>query len=929
MIQRVESQPPRAESFTQSERSLQRRFGSVRRRNTTVALLRGLSIGVIVAGLAAALAAWLDLLWELTSELRVAALVAAVAAAVIVLAAIVGAARRRNRYEILARRLDDVAGSLGQILCGYELAPRLQADRRLVLLSPLSAGLARMAVARAAQLAGGVSTARAISARPAWRALAGVLALALAVGLLATAAPRMARTEWLRFSDPFGDHPPFSRLEFKVTPGDTRIVYGGALDIYATADGPAPERVELVLVPKAGSTSISTTAGDEEVLPMFPDAGNKWRALLTKVTTPSTYFVRAGRSRSHRYSLSVVTIPEIEQVRFRVVPPYEGALPQGGLAGLPGATVAVSAKSNRPLSGGTLDLAMSGSPSQVVLRPDESGGDRVSGSFTITGPGKFEVRVTDVDGLESRDSFSGAITLLVDEAPFIRLREPAPTSIATPSAMLPILLSGEDDYGISRIQLFRSLNASRPLPLEIPVPAPAATRLDPSESLPLAEYGLQPGDVIKLFARIEDNDPAGAKGSESPIAEVRIVSQEDFERMVRIREGMQVLLSKYRQAQRRLDHLSEEQEGLRKKLKDHAGATPQEMRRELAKLAASLQSEADEVRRSVKHLLPYDVDKNLSKHLERLAESLERMAERAQQTADLDSPLPEDLEKLLDQLAEDLAGEKKQLKSKVTEPLEHLEQIYPLIEDQAKFVVLVQRQRALAERLTTWKGQDRADRPAVKARMRDLAAEQRKLREALGELLDDIENHAARLPEDERLDELRASALKFADDVRASGATEAMTDAETALKAADILEKFVKRCQGLAGDGRACLKFQPGLAAALGETVAQLLAEAGLLPGRDGKGGGGYSTQRSSLDNVGLYGQLPGMDQAGQRNGSDDADRGRSGWGRDGNPGTSLVDPGGRRTESRSTGPTVPLRYRSRVGAYFQRILEEKKSDRE
>ena len=32
--------------------------------------------------------------------------------------------------------------------------------------------------------------------------------------------------------------------------------------------------------------------------------------------------------------------------------------------------------------------------------------------------------------------------------------------------------------------------------------------------LPLSAYGLRPGDVIKLFARVEDNDPAGAKGSE-------------------------------------------------------------------------------------------------------------------------------------------------------------------------------------------------------------------------------------------------------------------------------------------------------------------------------------------------------------------------------------------------------------------------------
>ena len=46
---------------------------------------------------------------------------------------------------------------------------------------------------------------------------------------------------------------------------------------------------------------------------------------------------------------------------------------------------------------------------------------------------------------------------------------------------------------------------------------------------------------------------------------MQIISQEDFEQMVRIRRGMQVLLSKYRAAHRRLETLESKAEGLRKK----------------------------------------------------------------------------------------------------------------------------------------------------------------------------------------------------------------------------------------------------------------------------------------------------------------------------------------------------------------------------
>ena len=59
--------------------------------------------------------------------------------------------------------------------------------------------------------------------------------------------------------------------------------------------------------------------------------------------------------------------------------------------------------------------------------------------------------------------------------------------------------------------------------------------------------------MIKLFGRVEDNDPAGAKGAESSVVTVRIVSQEEFERMVRTRQGIEAMLSKYYAAQRRME----------------------------------------------------------------------------------------------------------------------------------------------------------------------------------------------------------------------------------------------------------------------------------------------------------------------------------------------------------------------------------------
>ena len=146
--------------------------------------------------------------------------------------------------------------------------------------------------------------------------------------------------------------------------------------------------------------------------------------------------------------------------------------------------------------------------------------------------------------------------------------------------------------------------------------------------------------------------------------------------------------------------------------------------------------------------------------------------------------------------------------------MEFLEAVFPLLVDQDRFTVLVLRQQDLAERLASLKGHDGEDNPALKGRMRDLEHEQRLLREELGALLDDIEDHVARLPDEPKLKKLRETATKFVKDVRASGAASAMADAEAALaefsgtrghakakEAADILEKFLKRCSAKGGMG--------------------------------------------------------------------------------------------------------------------------------
>jgi hypothetical protein len=750
--------------------------------------------------------------------------------------------------------------------------------------------------------------------------------------VLAICLPGLVQTQWNRFARPYADVPPFSRIEFKVTPGNTSVVYGSELEIRATVIGPPVEQLELVL--QSGNRQ-------EPPLPMFPEADGQWRAVLAKVVEPTDYYVRAYRARSNRYHLGIITVPLIEDARVRVEPPTyanraatEGPMPKEGVSGLPGTKVQIVLRSNRPLRGGTITLSAAAKPMRLPMKPLEAGSQEAVGQFAIAGDGKFLCRVIDEDGQESQQSFSGNVTMLADERPFVRITEPPKMSLATPTAVLPVTLSAEDDCGISRLQLYRSLNDSRPLSFDLPLPPHPSRRLDEQARLPLHLYGLEPGDVIKLFARVEDNDPAGTKGAESSVVTVRIVSQEEFERMLQTRQGIEAMLSKYYAAQRRMESLAKKMDGLRKKMKSQHGDAKrsEEIRRQLERLAEAMRREAAEIRKSAESPMPFDIDKAMTSELQQLAKTSEEMAKELEKLEKEKGQLNKDLARRLEAMAKRLDSARKLYNEQAVEPMEILAGVMPLMADQQRFVTLVLWQQDLAERLSSLKGRDGQDDPAMKARVRDLEQEQRQIRDALAAFLDNMQEHIDKLPDKKELKQLRDTAQKFVKDVRKSGASEAMAAAESALgdfaptrghkkaqEAADILKKFLKECKNCGNCGGKCLKFQPSLCRGLGNTIEQMLAAMGMGSGMgDGSGMNGFGQ-------TGLYGGLPPE----QGNPNEASSRGEGYSNRESGPPIrnrdnaspdELFAPG---AAAGANEGGVPVRYRRQVGQYFQRVAEE------
>lgn len=882
-------------------------------------------------------AAWIDLVVELPDSVRLTCVIGGAVVLLIVGAVVLLSGLRDSQPGVIASRLDDAASQRGQIVAGVNL-----------LLHPsyasgtMTAGLASIAIDRAAQLAGEVP-AQAIARPEATRRPIYLLGALVALLLVVMGvSPRLLRTQWLRFADPFGDHPPFSRLQFSVTPGHTSVIYGANADVQVKVDGAQTDRVDLVLRSENGA---------EEAIPMFPIGADEWRASVANVTTPVQYFTRVGRARSVRYQMSVITVPQIQDVSFTVTfpayankPAYTGPLPAGGLAGLPGTHVQATARSNRDLKSGALRFTPSAGanaqPATIAMAPAGTA-QSVSGGFEITAPGRIELSVIDVDGQASRDTFAAPVTVLRDDKPFIRLIEPKAASFATPDAVVQINALAEDDYGVGKVSLYRGLNDSRPRPMEIPVPTPAPTRFLAQSSLRISDYGLKPGDVVQLFARVEDNDPAGAKGSESGIVRIHIVSQQEMDQMILAREGLEALEAKYAAVSRQMEAVADK---MQKAADDLAKLPPDsaladEKRKELAALAQEAEKASEEIAKLADKPLPVDLDKALNESLKDARAALKQAADAAQGASAPGQSASEAHKKMLS-ATQALGKGREQLKQNVTDPLEHLAAIYPLLEDQARFLQLAAAQKDLAFRLQSMETQKGEDNPQLKARMRELQDEQEQLRESTRKLADDIRDHAAKLPEDPKLQQLRETASDFVAKLDASGAIDHMQKAEQALQdfagtrasisaedAARALDSLIAKCRGMGKEGEQCLAFQPKLAEGLGDTLEQLLGASGLgKTGPMGMGQGGYSAQRSTLKNVGLYGARPRAGKETSTTGDGRADRGAAS-----NPNGDLdpnTNPDGtsRARGSSATGQgdaPVPPQYKHRVSDYFRSVADE------
>ena len=859
----------------------------------------------------------------------------------------------------LAHRIDASQATGGQILTGWDLLRRTNRDD-----SPLTASFAKRAIVQSSQLLSSIHPSSVVPLTTLKSPAYAAVGLLVAMAMIALLSPPLAWTQLKRFAFPASETPPFSGVEIKFEKLKHSLRYGEDIKLIATVSRKTSDRLELVTILKDKS---------EKVLPMLPRGEAKWQALLTDVKESSQFYARSGRTRSETGEIEVQLTPKILESIVRITPLpytrqaiYEGKIPDSGIVGLLGTQVELFVTSNRPLRVGRLQIRYEdqsersidlATHSSETNRSDRQPSDTVACQFELDKEGRFEITVTDIDGLRSTDVVQGKIVIQVDQRPIVRILEPRPFSLATPDIDLPISISAEDDFGITQLRLYRSLNGSAARPIDFPVEG--AARANVVQQLKLKRYGLVPGDEIELFARTEDNDPNGPKGAESPKTKIRIISIDEFQERLLEQRGAEALAAKYEAAQRQLENVStaiaEAQAAAERAAADPGNESLQkELQEKINAAEAAAKASAQAIDKLAQNPTDIDIDRELSAMLSELAKETMQTAQELNQMAEAQAgnrPLSESEQESLSKLADSTKSDREQIQEEAIDPLNELSKTLPLMENKERFDELVERQKELAKRMQSLADADPND-PSNDRRMMEMEAAQDELRQELNELAESLSESAEQLPETPEFDPLRESAQQLAQGIKQSGAPELMNDAqksllkskfkqaaENAQAAAESLDSLLPENKSMGNAAGESLKnsFQksgkPGQSK-LGSTLEQLKqrmnqkgkansGQGGDQPGEPGGASNGFSSRSPRQQNMGMYGSMPSPSPSSQGR-SDKVSQGaatqsgiaKQGTGQGGTSESQSSDAAGQSQQN------IPSQYRQRVSDYYRRINE-------
>lgn len=930
------------------------------RRRAAVFLLRALLFVII----AIPLLMLADVLFHFSSHLRLAGSIAIIVALLAAFGiSLFIAIFSRPPLLRIARLLESRNPQLGSKLVNIL---QLENDSHLETASPLTRSLAAQAVSEAEKSID-LPKLPALAHEPRLPRIALRTAAApLLILVLTVLGGHHARQEWLRFMDPFGDHPPFSLTHLEITSPtkNTEILYGGSVKIEVKATGHQPREL---FITATDDTSAPRT------LPMVSRGDGTFIASLEGITRPLkvTAHTADHSSRSHRLPIRLILTPQIGTTTVSITPPpYTGqnsrltAYRYTALQALEGTEISFVINSNRPLGEGSLKIdSGTAEPLTIPLKPAKDGPENsATVTFPATASGRLFFHLVDAVGNAATEIPTSSITVTKDLPPAILITAPDTDSLVVLDYTVPVLIDASDDYGITQIRLHVGIN-DQFIPIEpVVFDSPGERRHRLTHPLDLAKLGAKPGDSITLFAEAIDSKPE-PQITRTTTRRLQVITEDEYNEHLRREADVAAIAGKYEDLLNRLEKRIAEQERIAEKLaelKKKAAENPQdpENLNEFAKalseqmdLNQDLAESAEEMENFGRENPVYDFEKELHERLkEQAAEIRESVAQNQKEIEEAIEKGPEppqppsedmiaELGKAAEKQQKNLNGSNEESREEIIEPLEDLAQLHELMKSFGRFQDLAEEQKELARQSKAYEqkqelnAEDRLALRELGAAQRELSGKLKELEEKLRadaekaiEKFPEAAASASRLAEAIELGNMPGTARDAASDMLLGKAQEGHSQAQNLSDEMEKLFEDAEQGQQQAGEGvDRALKLQRGMNP--GDSIRQMLLSKNFrpLPGQEGQGAGGSMSSAMMNGSQLLLGGESLMEGFNQRNMPGKGDS--AGPGMSGSP-TAKIDPAtppennlesARRTTTPGSSTSL-LQYEKIADAYFRRL---------
>ena len=469
-------------------------------------------------------------------------------------------------------------------------------------------------------------------------------------------------------------------------------------------------------------------------------------------------------SLSKQVPIGVILTPQVEKAFVLVTPPAYTGLKAAekpyafnGVQALAGSEVRFRLQSNRPLREGRSEITAGDQPPQG--NDEKNDGQRSLGFVGRCRLRALHFTVVDVDGLPSQGDCQGALTVTYDLPPEVRITEPEQDAFVAMDFKLQAHIAASDDYGLRSVRAHRGLNGVYSAPRVVTYDTMVRDG-DETVDFDFASLGVEPGDIISLFAEAVDTAPQPHL-SRSQTVRLQVISVEEYNDLLREQTDIEDAAAKYAALNDDLQQLIEEQQKLGDAAQKLAGqlaktdpkqrdAFAQELDGLLAKqneLNQKLNHQAERMEHFVREHPLYDVEQDLQGWLRQQAENIRQSTGTNDAAArniarrsappdggrSLSPDLLEDYKKESDAQVSRLSGVHEESEKQVVQILDDLAPMQELVKDFNQFESLYRVQQELAAQTRAYNRAGQLSREDQLA-LEDLAATEKQVADLLQQL---------------------------------------------------------------------------------------------------------------------------------------------------------------------------------------------------